>query len=660
MFHSVAEKHHFDYDKSMKYLVSIILLLIFCFPVYGEELDGKAYLQKGRDDLKNSRYDDAIVSLKKAEKEFPVLGDYALLWLSAAYHETGDHKRSLETIRTLLKQYPDSSLGKESRSREIEEALKVSEENIQTLYESYIKDYPSDTEIKYSFARWLKQDGQTEKAKLLFKEIYRDARVFSTMALQELDASDIGVGDMLQHASNHIRQMNYATAEPILRKALAKDDGSLKTEILKKLALCLFRQKKYQKASDIYKQVGEQYWEIRSLYRAGEKTALDDALDELFAVNDARMSSILLALAADRRRDGKSQDAIALYRDIMEKFPSEAEESLWGTGWTYFLGGEYRKASEIFSRLHNTYGGTKYLYWKTRSLELCGEDAPTDHVPSLGSRIDFYSIMLNMRTAKSQQQSNSKVQEGFVSTVNVVQAAAPSFGMIERIEYLFALGLQNEALSEMTHLSKNTRSFDDILYLCSKFEESGEYRSSVRLAGRIPNSDMVRHFLYPRAYKDSIEALSAQYSLDPFLVLSIVREESRFDYEARSPAGAIGLMQLMPGTAFRLDRKLNLGIRYSRDLNDIRKNLRIGTYYLSALVREFGAYPQAIAAYNAGEETVRKWLQKGKYKSTDEFIEDIPYRETRNYVKRVLTTFFEYKRSYAKDPHTVSLTLESM
>jgi peptidoglycan lytic transglycosylase len=644
----------------MKYLVSIILILTFCFPVYGEDLNGKAYLQKGKNELDNSRYDDAMVSLTRAWKEFPILGDYALLWLSDAYQETGDHKQSLETIRTLLKQYPYSPLAKKSRSKEIQEALKVSEEHVQTLYESYVKDYPSDAEMQYRFAQWLKQNGQHEKAKILFKDIYRDARSFSMMAFHELDATDIGVGDMLKHASNQIKLMNYKTAESTLRSALTKDDGCLKTEILKELGLSLFSQKKYREAADIYKQAGERYWQVRSLYRAGEKDALSETINELLAGSDKRMSSILVSMAADRRRDGKSQDAISLYQAVMEKFPSETEDSLWGIGWTYFLTGEYRKAAEFFSRLHSMYSDPKYLYWKTRSLELSGEEALTDYSQSSGGGINFYSVMLNVRAASRQQESNSKGQEGFVRPVSVMQATSPSSRKIERIEHLFDLGLQSEAFSEMIHISKNTSSVDDLFYLCSKFQELGEYKSSVRLASKIPNTDTVHHFLYPLAFKDSIETLSAQYALDPFLSLAIVREESRFDYEAQSPAGAVGLMQLMPGTAFRLDRELKVGLRHSRDLTDIQKNLHIGIYYLSSLVREFGAYPQAIAAYNAGEEAVRRWLQKGNYKSADEFIEDIPYNETKNYVKRVLTTFFEYKRRYAKDPYMVSLNLGRM
>ncbi len=639
---------------------SIVLLLYICLPVYGEDLAGKEYLQKGKSEISNGRYSDAIISLTKAWKEFPVLGDYALLWLSDAYHETGDTKQSLETIRTLLKQYPYSSLVKKARTKEIQEAAKVPEENIQPLFESYMQDYPSDSEMKYQFALWLKHTGQTEKAKVLFKDIYREARSLATLTLQELDTSDIGTGDMLQHASNQIKQMNYRTAESVLRAALEKDAGSLKPDILKELGLALFKQKRYREAADIFRQAGEKYWEFRSLYRAGDKDALVRVLDDLLALNDKRIGSVLLAIASDRRRDGKSEDAMKIYQSIMEKFPSETEEALWGIGWTFFLSGEYHKASEVFSRLQSSSNDPKYLYWKIRSLALSGEEAPADALTLPPGELNFYHIMLNARAVAPQQRLESKTPKGGARPASITRALSPSSGKSDRVDALFELGFRNEAVSEMIHVSKIASSPHDLYYLCSKFEELAEYKYSVRLAGKIPGAAFARQFLYPLAYKDLIEAFSARYSIDPLLVLSIVREESRFDYEARSPAGAIGLMQLMPTTAFRLDQRMKVGIRHAQDLTDVGNNLHLGVYYLSALVREFGAYPQAIAAYNAGEDAVRKWLQQGNYKSADEFIEDIPYAETKQYVKRVLTTFFEYKRTYTDDDLTAAMNLGSM
>ena len=98
-----------------------------------------------------------------------------------------------------------------------------------------------------------------------------------------------------------------------------------------------------------------------------------------------------------------------------------------------------------------------------------------------------------------------------------------------------------------------------------------------------------------------------------------------------------------------------MGIDNSQDILKVKNNLHVGIYYLSHLIKEFGSYTRAIAAYNAGEETVRKWLQKGNYKSPDEFIEDIPYSETRNYVKRVLSTFLAYKRISAAGEDMVEI-----
>ncbi|HCL80849.1 MAG TPA: hypothetical protein DHW81_01010 [Nitrospiraceae bacterium] len=142
-----------------------------------------------------------------------------------------------------------------------------------------------------------------------------------------------------------------------------------------------------------------------------------------------------------------------------------------------------------------------------------------------------------------------------------------------------------------------------------------------------------------------MEEASGKNNIDPLLVLSVMREESRFDTEARSIAGALGLMQLMPATAQRLDRHVKLNIKHTAQLHDARTNILIGSYYLKQLLKTFNSAPAAIAAYNAGEDAVKEWLRKNTYSTIDEFIEDIPYDETRNYVKRVLTTYFEYMRA---------------
>jgi soluble lytic murein transglycosylase len=130
--------------------------------------------------------------------------------------------------------------------------------------------------------------------------------------------------------------------------------------------------------------------------------------------------------------------------------------------------------------------------------------------------------------------------------------------------------------------------------------------------------------------------------MDPFLLLSLIREESLFDPKAVSPVGAIGLMQLMPETAQRTAHLLSLELEGTKPLHEIELNIALGTHYLNGLLKDFGNVPAALAAYNAGRSRVKGWLSQGKYEQMDEFIEDIPYPETRNYVKRILTSYFHY------------------
>jgi soluble lytic murein transglycosylase len=632
------------------------MFILQCSIVYCEEIDGKALLKKGKEELDGKKYEDAIKNLSEAENKFPLLGDYALLWLSEAYHETGNHAESLKITRSLLKKYPDSPLRKKVRIKEIEEAEEVSEENLQQMFEFFIKEYPNDTEIKYAYAQWLKKTEKMDIAKSLFKEIYISANSFSGLAYNELCPDDIRVEDLIKRASNMMELRDFRGAESALRSALEKDNGTLQNEILKSLGLCLFKQKRYLEAAGIYEKVNEKFWRALSLYRAGNKEALDPAIEELIQTGDKRAGSILNAVASDKRRDGEIKEAMKIYRGVLEKYPSETEDALWGIGWTYFLTGEYEKAIDVFTKLYEDYEDNKYLYWKARSLEVSGKDASDLYNKLKKKDRDFYSVLSYLRTESPSEQSNTKKinvsSHPFNSTStshNLTNRENNGVKKFDRVEALFEIGLSKEALSELINLSKIITSTEDILYLGSRFQDIGEYKYIVLLAERLPYKESLHHLFYPLAYWDSVETICQKYGIDPLLILSVMREESMFNPNAKSIAGAVGLMQLIPKTALWLDSNLQLGIKNTSQIFEIKNNISLGTYYLSILMKEFGSNAYVIAAYNAGEERVRKWSQKGNYKSIDEFIEDIPYYETRNYVKKVMTSYFGYKKFLEKE-----------
>jgi soluble lytic murein transglycosylase len=129
------------------------------------------------------------------------------------------------------------------------------------------------------------------------------------------------------------------------------------------------------------------------------------------------------------------------------------------------------------------------------------------------------------------------------------------------------------------------------------------------------------------------------------LVAAVIREESAYDPRAVSSVGAIGLMQLMPDTGRWVARRIGLDLPGKDALYNPETNIRLGASYLSFLLEQFeGNFVYAIAAYNAGSGAVDRWITSFGSRDQDEFIESIPYRETRNFVKRVLRSLGEYRR----------------
>ena len=151
--------------------------------------------------------------------------------------------------------------------------------------------------------------------------------------------------------------------------------------------------------------------------------------------------------------------------------------------------------------------------------------------------------------------------------------------------------------------------------------------------------------LYPYDLKPMIEPQAQAYGLDPLFVAAVIRTESNFRAEARSSVGALGLMQIMPGTGEWVAKKNDW--TYSDDLLlDRAYNIQLGCWYLNYLSGRFdGDVTLALAAYNAGEGNVRKWVQQD---SVGPAGEKIPFGETRNFVKKVLNAYEVYKRLYPK------------
>lgn len=160
-------------------------------------------------------------------------------------------------------------------------------------------------------------------------------------------------------------------------------------------------------------------------------------------------------------------------------------------------------------------------------------------------------------------------------------------------------------------------------------------------------SPLFSRWMYPLKYEDHIFYSADATGADPFLVMAIIRVESKFDPKKRSPKGAQGLMQLMPETVDWVISKGKFSPAFRELVYEPSVNIHMGSWYISGLIREFkGNKIAAIAAYNAGPGNVKRWIKAGRWDGTRRNLHDVPFGETRHYIRRVTFFYEKYRTLY--------------
>lgn len=185
--------------------------------------------------------------------------------------------------------------------------------------------------------------------------------------------------------------------------------------------------------------------------------------------------------------------------------------------------------------------------------------------------------------------------------------------------------------------------------------QEGAYLNAIAIASRhvkgSPKRQSQWEGSYPLAYASDVASNAEQKSVDPYLVHALIREESRYNSQAVSRSKALGLMQLMPGTAYGVAKRIGVPLSDQQDILRPEINIRLGTDYLSYAIRRFnGNALLAVASYNGGPGAVQSWMKKHDATGStdfDVFVENIPYRETRDYVRKVFGSYWTYLSIYA-------------
>jgi len=386
-------------------------------------------------------------------------------------------------------------------------------------------------------------------------------------------------------------------------------------------------------------------------------------------------------LVREHPKSNDAPDALLLKADILETAarPAEAEKTyvklaadypdedegasaLWRLGWIAWFRGNHGEATARWTRLQVVRGGQSLrdaaTYWLGRVWERRGDrDQAARQFAQLlkDSPRTYYGLLAAQRAPGAAAAG----QGPFAFPADPLEGLQGD-ARFNRASALREVGLREFADEELDELTRRSVGEPRRLYALSAAYVADEryhmalrilrrsFQGSARSGGTSPREFW--EMFYPLGWRDALTAAAGRASVDPFLVAAVVREESSFYPQARSRVGARGLMQLMPDTGRAVAQARQIPFPDAEVLDQPVTNLQIGTIFFGGLLREFGDARLAAAAYNAGPTRVREWWGNRKTDDLEVWVEQIPYNETRAFVKRVMLSWQEYQRVYGEKP----------
>ncbi len=643
----------------------------------GSTASGLARLAAGLVLLGSNRFADALPHLQHPDLARTALADHALLALARTQEGLGDPARAADAYLSLLKTHPASPLAclaLAGASQTLDQASRSQE--AAAWLERTAKECPSEAPAALlSLASLHERAGRAAAAAQAYDRLDREFPA-STQAR--------GAGSRLAALRSQLPAQPAAERnEREFRKAVALSNASLfreaipvyrslltgrlaperGAEVRVRLGRALLTLKRYREATVALAAVPKgsaveaeaAYFLARIKARRQPAPALYEDLVARFP-GTPWAEDALLNLAQHFQKDALEDQALPYYRRLLAAFPNGryADRATWRVAWWEFRAGHYGIAAHMLEQAAQArpegFSASGFLYWAGRSRAALGESEPATALYQETVR-RFKHTYHGLRAAEAL----ALVNAGASSTRPAAATAPPATldPSLERVRQLLLIERLAEAGDELSRLPANpqvqaTRAWID--------RRQGRLRPAITAMKRaFPQwrsqagdqlPEAVWKVIYPLEYADLLQERAQKEGLDPALVAAIVWQESTFDAGAVSGAGARGLMQVIPPTGRKLARSLGLSYR-QRDLYDPELSLTFGTRYLREMLDEFGGrLERALAAYNAGPHRVAAWTASKPEMSAEEFIESIPFTETRGYVMNILTHVEHYRRIY--------------
>lgn len=644
-----------------------------------------AYMALGHAYLLDRRYAEAVTALHQARQAGDLLADYADFLTAQAEQEMGNEADADVLLHGFAARYPDSIFDAQAPEMEASVLLSKGDAAGAQRVLAAAANGPAAKRTGYQLenAQVALALGQKQEALRIFKQVLLDhplspeaemarARLTAEGAETTLTVAELrSLGDAYYNAHRYSEASEqYHT---LAREAGLDEQGRQTFAVA--AAACDLQLKRLT---------------------TSEAEALPDTQDD----NGARRMYLLMELARSRNDIGDQQSivtgmetrfpqsewlaealfssgnmyllshdyprAVEYYSYLAAHFPQgkNAAAAHWRAGWLSYRQGLYSDAERLFDEQIHLYPDATEtaaaLYWRARLYEM------EDHKPAVAAanyrtivrayQHFFYAQMARERLAalgNTQPAEEADLERFKAPPIPPLDDSFPEDSdHLAKAKLLANAGL-NDYIPQEIAADPDSASWS-ALAEAQIYASDGETFRAMRALKRalpyattasIPAIPLVYwHILFPEPYWDIIKTESAKNNLDPYLVASLIRQESEFNPSAISYANAYGLMQLLPSSGKMLAREEGMSHFQTYQLLDPATNIRLGTRYLRHTLDKFGGVTEyALAAYNAGDSRVVDWQAAGPYHGMDEFVESIPFTQTREYVEAILRNMETYK-----------------
>jgi soluble lytic murein transglycosylase len=664
------------------------------------EAAAAAYLALGHAYLLDKRFGDAESSLREARQAGEVLADYADFLGAQSNHEAGNDATAEALLHGFAERYPDSIFN--AQATELEANVLLAMNNPAGAQQVLAANPDSAARPGYQLAQGevaLKLN-QNEDAKRIFKHLLLSRPLTSDAQIARAKLTSMGAESTL--TTTELRSLGDAYYNANRFEEAAEQYRAL----LRNSALDANTRNGFA--------VAEAACQLKlKQLTTSEAEALADTPDE----NGARRLYLLLELARNRNDLDEQQRivtqmestfphspwlaealfssgnmymlrhdyaaAVNYYSYLTAHFPdnSNAAAAHWRAAWFSYRQGLYPEAARLFDEQLKLYPNAietaSALYWRGRLYEM------QDQKPALAAanyrtlirvyQHFFYAQMARERLAAlgdtqaaAQPVVQTQLDDFQAPPVPHLDETFPTDSPhLAKARLLANAGL-NDYIAQEIAADPDSASWS-ALAEAQIYASYGEtYRAMRALKKALPYAATASiksiplaywRILFPEAWWDIIKAESAKNNLDPYMVASLIRQESEFNPSVVSYANAYGLMQLLPSVGRQIAREEGISHFETYQLLDPATNIRLGTRYLRQMLDKFGGIQEyALAAYNAGDSRVADWEAAGPYHGMDEFVESIPFTQTREYVEAILRNeetyraIDDYAGSHAKAP----------